>query len=436
MWLPFRPDCSAHSSSTWADASTPASTSPATRQQTHDGFRQDVRISCRSSGCHHRPISRRQFRLGLSVGGRCRSAERAAKAARSCLAQHRDQRFGTQRVHPVDAPSGVEPMMAVNLGTRGVQEACRPTGIHQPPEWHRPVGSARPHGRPEPHNVRTVVPGQRDGRAVADRPQDRRRVRAAGGRNRKGACVRSTPHRARRLRQLQQPRCRPSAPGRQRCSSTPTTPSTTSPARLLRGPSRETVELPRPSVGMDRSSDRDRHGRPCGRQRHAETDRPFLRRMERLVPAAFRPDTGASALGGAPRLIEDDFSVADAVAVGGFLISFLRHADRVDRREPAQLVNVIGLIRPSRAVLPGARRSSTRSRRPLLERRAEYSAPPRAARHSRRPATATHPWSTRFSPTTSSQGRWSCSPSTGRGWSRWRWSVMWLHSVNCRWAMR
>ena len=46
-----------------------------------------------------------------------------------------------------------------------------------------------------------------------------------------------------------------------------------------------------------------------------------------------------------PRLIEDTFSVADAVAVGGFLNAFLRHADRVKIACQAQLVNVIGLIR-------------------------------------------------------------------------------------------
>ena len=46
-----------------------------------------------------------------------------------------------------------------------------------------------------------------------------------------------------------------------------------------------------------------------------------------------------------PRLIEDTFSLADAVAVGGFLNAFLRHADRVKMACQAQLVNVIGLIR-------------------------------------------------------------------------------------------
>ncbi|HEV8567668.1 MAG TPA: alpha-N-arabinofuranosidase [Actinoplanes sp.] len=47
----------------------------------------------------------------------------------------------------------------------------------------------------------------------------------------------------------------------------------------------------------------------------------------------------------APRLIEDTYSVADAVVVGDLLISLLRHADRVKIGCLAQLVNVIAPIR-------------------------------------------------------------------------------------------
>ena len=47
----------------------------------------------------------------------------------------------------------------------------------------------------------------------------------------------------------------------------------------------------------------------------------------------------------APAIIEDDYDVADAVVVGGFLISLLRHADRVGAACQAQLVNVIAPIR-------------------------------------------------------------------------------------------
>jgi alpha-N-arabinofuranosidase len=47
----------------------------------------------------------------------------------------------------------------------------------------------------------------------------------------------------------------------------------------------------------------------------------------------------------APRLQEDSYDVRDAVVVGGLLISLLRHCDRVRSACMAQLVNVIGPIR-------------------------------------------------------------------------------------------
>jgi len=46
----------------------------------------------------------------------------------------------------------------------------------------------------------------------------------------------------------------------------------------------------------------------------------------------------------APRLLEDVYSVADSVVFGGLLISLLRHADRVTSASLAQLVNVIAPI--------------------------------------------------------------------------------------------
>ena len=47
----------------------------------------------------------------------------------------------------------------------------------------------------------------------------------------------------------------------------------------------------------------------------------------------------------APRLIEDEYSVTDAVVVGSLLISLLRHSARVTMANLAQLVNVIAPIR-------------------------------------------------------------------------------------------
>ncbi|GGJ70122.1 arabinosylfuranosidase ArfA [Streptomyces brasiliensis] len=47
----------------------------------------------------------------------------------------------------------------------------------------------------------------------------------------------------------------------------------------------------------------------------------------------------------APRLLEDQYNVVDAVVVGNMLISLLRHADRVRIACLAQLVNAIGAVR-------------------------------------------------------------------------------------------
>ncbi|WP_410642692.1 alpha-N-arabinofuranosidase [Amycolatopsis sp. lyj-346] len=47
----------------------------------------------------------------------------------------------------------------------------------------------------------------------------------------------------------------------------------------------------------------------------------------------------------APRMLEDQYTVVDAVVVGSMLISLLRHADRVRIACLAQLVNAIGAIR-------------------------------------------------------------------------------------------
>jgi alpha-N-arabinofuranosidase len=47
----------------------------------------------------------------------------------------------------------------------------------------------------------------------------------------------------------------------------------------------------------------------------------------------------------APRLIEDEYNITDAVVVGNLLITLLRHADRVSMACLAQLVNAIAAIR-------------------------------------------------------------------------------------------
>jgi alpha-L-arabinofuranosidase len=59
----------------------------------------------------------------------------------------------------------------------------------------------------------------------------------------------------------------------------------------------------------------------------------------------FQQEPAAQEWAVAPRLIEDEYSLLDAVVVGNLLISLLRHADRVTAACLAQLVNVIAPIR-------------------------------------------------------------------------------------------
>ena len=80
-----------------------------------------------------------------------------------------------------------------------------------------------------------------------------------------------------------------------------------------------------------------------------EEDRHLLRRMERLVRRALTPDRrGRDQWEVAPRRIEDEYNVTDAVVVGNLLISLLRHSDRVGVACIAQLANVIAPIMTER----------------------------------------------------------------------------------------
>ena len=64
----------------------------------------------------------------------------------------------------------------------------------------------------------------------------------------------------------------------------------------------------------------------------------------------------------APRLLEDVYTVADAVVVGNLLMTLLKHSDRVTSASLAQLVNVIAPIMTEPGGPPGGRRPSSRSR--------------------------------------------------------------------------
>ncbi len=117
----------------------------------------------------------------------------------------------------------------------------------------------------------------------------------------------------------------------------------------------------------------------------------------------------------APRLIEDVYDTVDAVVVGSLLITLLRHADRVDVACQAQLANIIAPIMTEPGGPPGARRSSTPSRSRPATPGARSCAWSRGRRWSRRRGTARSPPCGPPRRTTRRAATWRSSRSTGTG---------------------
>ena len=207
----------------------------------------------------------------------------------------------------------------------------------------------RANGAEKPYGDHAVVPGQRAGRAVADRPQDRPGVRPARRRDRPGAALGRARPGAGGLRQLQLRPCRPSARGRptvlEQAYDAVDYISCHAYYEELDG---DLGSFLASAVDMDHFVDSvvataDAVG---ARLRSKKKRQHLVRRVERLVPVrASRPTAPPDDWPVAPRLIEDDYTVADAVVVGSLLISLLRHSDRVTAACQAQLVNVIAPIR-------------------------------------------------------------------------------------------
>ena len=258
-----------------------------------------------------------------------------------------------------------------------------------------------------------VVPGQRDGRPVADRAQDRRRVRPARRRDRHGRCGMVDPDlELVACGSLQRRGCRRSATWeRTVLGETYDQVDYISLPRVLRGATTATRQRSWPSaVDMDHFI--DGRGRDRRRRRRASTS--SSKRIDisfdewnvwyqRAVPPDRWPRTTEWAV--APRLIEDE----------------LQRRRRRRRRQPADLA--AAAHRPGRRRVPGAagqrdRADHDRARRPGLA--ADHLPPVRAhlpARRRRgapgrgrvadvrRPSTATSRPSTRSRRTTRAGSR-------------------------------
>ncbi|CAA9402523.1 MAG: GH51, partial [uncultured Quadrisphaera sp.] len=235
-------------------------------------------------------LPRRQLRLRLPVGGRRRAGRAAPAPARPRLAQRRDQPLRPRRVHAVGgagrrrAGAGGQPGHPRGAGGR------RPARVHHRRRRHGAVGAAPQPRRGAAVPGARVVPGQRDGRPLADRAQDGARVRAPGGGDGAGdADGRPRPH-AGGLRQLEPLHADLRGVGGDRARARLRAGRPDLGARLLPAGRRRPRQPPGRGARHGRvRRRRGRHGRRGARRRPArEADHDRLRRVERLVPGPVR----------------------------------------------------------------------------------------------------------------------------------------------------
>ena len=201
---------------------------------------------------------------GKTASGR---VEASPAPARSGVAVDRDQRVRHQRVHRLvprrrrGADAGRQPRHPPR------RRRAPAAGILQPPGRHRAAPTcARAHGWPAAARHPALVPRQRDGRPVADGDQERRRVRPHCRRSgQDDEALRSDP-RAGGVRLVGPQHADASAPGKRRCSRTPSSTSTSSRCTPTSTTTPATLPamLASPDL-MDALHRRSRRDRRCGR---------------------------------------------------------------------------------------------------------------------------------------------------------------------------
>ena len=272
----------------------------------------------------------------------------AGRPARLDLAWHSRETnaFGLGEFMRWTRKAGVEPMLALNLGTRGVSEAIDLLEYANHPAGtvlsDRRVG----HGAIEPYDIRTWCLGNEP-----DGPWQLGHKTAL-------EYARLAAETARAMRQFD-PSLRLVAAG----SSAATMPTFGEWERTVLEAAHDLIDdislhayyeegddlasFLASGVALDRyikdvAAIADEVARRVGSDKRIglsvdEWNVWYLRRhQERFHPTDW-PE--------APSISEDAFSVVDAVVVGSLLISFLKHADRVTSACLAQLVNSIGVIK-------------------------------------------------------------------------------------------
>lgn len=245
------------------------------------------------------------------------------------------------------ALAGVEPMMAVNLGTRGVQEALDLLEYCTVRSGTRLSDLRRAHGAAEPYDIRMWCLGNE-----LDGPWQLGHKSAYEY----GRLAAETARAMRMIRpDLELVACGSSGSGM---------PTFGEWERVVLGEAYEQVDMVSAhayyceedgdlgsflasAVDMDRfvesvvaTADAVRAQKKLSKRVHVSFDEWNVWYVHR---AESRPPSGDD-WPVAPVLLEDRYHVADAVVVGSLLISLLRHTDRVHAASLAQLVNVIAPI--------------------------------------------------------------------------------------------
>ena len=245
---------------------------------------------------------------------------------------------------------GSDLMLAVNLGTRGTRGGARPARVRQ--HLGRDHAHARARGERARDAVRRedVVPRQRDGRAVAARPPQRRRLRQARIAHREGDARSSIRRSSSSCADRRAGRCRPSARGSARCSSTRFDDvdfiSCHAYYEEKDGDAQEFlasgVDMALFIESVVATADHVAAVKKSDKRIMISFDEWnvwYLSRWEEEA-VTYRPDEWPVA----PRQLEDQYHALDAVVFGDLLITLLQHADRVRSASLAQLVNVIAPI--------------------------------------------------------------------------------------------
>jgi alpha-N-arabinofuranosidase len=254
-------------------------------------------------------------------------------------------RFGLAEFLDFCAKAQVEPMMAVNLGTRGIQEAADLLEYCNHPGGTELSDRRAAHGSPEPYGIKLWCLGNE-----LDGPWQ-------VGHKTAGEYGRLAAETARAMR-LIDPEVRLVACG----SSNSGMPTFASWEAEVLGEAYDLVDyVSLHAYYEETDGDRDSFLASAVDMEHfiesvvATCDhvRAKLKR-ERRMELSFdewnvwyqkRPHPNPPAdWSQAPRLLEDVYTVTDAVVVGSLLIALLRHCDRVTAACLAQLVNVIAPI--------------------------------------------------------------------------------------------